>query len=164
MTVPIGQEFLRYGNRSTMLPDWSEIMMSDRDMNTGYMYAAIRNRANRVASVAKEFVHTDAAQALMDKAKKEKTDLVHPYRQLIDDSDDFSNRDFWYRISTFADLKGVFYLMAVRTVGRGGTVGHIKEFKLLNPYNVQRVRSKDSLTVEGYKETRGAWSREIRRK
>jgi hypothetical protein len=159
-SVPLGQQFLRYGNRENMLGNWSQVVIREEDKYTGLLYAAIRNRANRVAQLAQENIRTDALPTILDKAKAAKVDVVHPYLELIDSSDSFSNYWFWYTIDTFLDLKGVYYLMAVRTI-QGKRVGNIQEFKLLNPYQVQRIRPIDSLEVVGYKETRGGFSRVI---
>lgn len=159
-SVPLGRQFWKYGNSNPMIADWSDVMMNDKDLYTGYMYAALRNRANRVASVAREYVRTTANRQIMDASKAKNEAIIHPYLQKIIDSNDFSNRDFWYRISTWADLKGAFWLMAVRNV-QGTRVGDIQYFKLLNPFNIQRVISMETGEVEGYKETRGPWSRNI---
>lgn len=149
-SMNIGSDFLRNGNR--MLSDWSDVAMSDADLYTGYSYAAIRNRANKVASVANEFVKTSSTS-------KEK-DFTHPYLKTLTDSPTFSDYWFWYVISTYLDLEGVFYLMAVRNV-KGDRVGNAQEFKLLNPYNVRRVLDGDNLEVKGYVETRKGLVREI---
>jgi hypothetical protein len=143
--------FLKYGSRGTpMLPDWTEVMMSDKDHYTGYGYAAIKIRANMVAKTALNYVKTES----------KKKEFTHPYLDVIDKSKSFSNYQFWNDISTFLDLEGIYFLMAVRAVD-GSRISKIKEFKLLNPYNVKRVMSKDSLEVAGYIETRKGFVREI---
>ena len=63
MSVPLGQEFLRYGNRNVMAADWSQVVMSDQDLYTGYMYAAVTKRARRTAQIAGEWVKTRANDA-----------------------------------------------------------------------------------------------------
>lgn len=150
MSLP--KSFLRYGNKK-MFPNWTDVEISDRDLYTGYSYAAIRNRANKVAKTATDYVYTDSND-----------DKMHPYLQLIDTSPTFSNYQFWNTISTYLDLEGVYYLMAVRTIltsDTGSRYGNIKEFKLLNPYNIRRVIDKDTLKVAGYVETKNGMSREL---
>jgi hypothetical protein len=143
--------FLKYGSRGTpMLPDWTEVMMSDKDHYTGYGYAAIKIRSNMVAKTALNYVKTES----------KKKEFTHPYLDVIDKSKSFSNYQFWNDISTFLDLEGVYFLMAVRAIG-DNRIGKIQQFKLLNPYNVKRIMSKDSLEVAGYIETRKGFVREI---
>lgn len=145
MSLP--KQFLKYGN-GAMTPDWTQVVMSDSDLYTGYGYSAIRNRANILASTAIENVRTE--------------DKPHPYLELIKTSVDFSEYDFWSQISTYLDLEGVYYLMAVRTVGEPDSkVGDVQQFKLLNPYNIRRVLSGDTLSVVGYIETKKGYQREI---
>lgn len=151
-TMNIANDFLINGGKSRMSSNWSEVAMSDRDLYTGYSFAAIRNRANKVASIANSFVKTDSD------SKKE--DFVHPYLQTLTNSPSFSDYWFWYVISTFLDLEGVFYLYVLRNVD-GERVGNAKEFKLLSPYNIRRVLDKDKLEVQGYVETRMGLVREI---
>jgi len=151
MSLP--KSFLRYGNKK-MFPNWTDVEISDRDIYTGYSYAAIRNRSNKVAKTALDYVYTDSND-----------DKMHPYLQLIDTSPTFSVYQFWNTISTYLDLEGVFYLMAVRNIATSDTgvtrYGNVKEFKLLNPYNIRRVLDKDTLKVAGYVETKSGMSREI---
>ncbi len=147
MTLP--NQFLRYG-RNVMKPDWTEVVMNDYDHYTGYGYAAIRNRAVKVARVATENIHV-------------KTDLdkfTHPYLELIQNSATFTEFDFWEAISTYLDLEGVYYLMAIRNVN-GKRYGNINEFKMLNPYRIRRVLDKETLQVTGYIETKNGLVREI---
>ena len=145
----LSNQFLRFGNKA-MNPGWTDVRMSDQDLYTGYSYAAIRNRANKVSKIANKHVRT----------KSEVEDLEHPYLETLDLSRTFSNKQFWSEISTFMDLEGVYYLMAVRAV-QDGRVGNIQEFKLLNPYNIRRVLDSESLKVTGYVETRKGFVREI---
>jgi hypothetical protein len=148
----LARDFFKYGNRKSMTPDWTQVVMDDRDLYTGYFYAAITRRANKVAKIAKENIRTVAAQE----------NFVHPYITIMDNSSTFTDTEFWRNISTFLDLEGVFYLMAVRAQdGERGTVSNIKEFKLLNPYNVRRVLNQETMEVSGYIETRGGLVREI---
>jgi hypothetical protein len=148
MNLP--REFLKYGNQKTMGPDWTQVIMSDKDLYTGYGYAAITRRANKVAKTAIENVITQTDREEFD----------HPYLKLIRNSKLFSEYEFWRNISTYVDLEGVYYLMAVRAV-EGERIGNIKEFKMLNPYNIRRVLSGDQLEVTGYIETRKGMIREI---
>jgi len=150
MSLP--RQFLKYGNKK-MFPGWTDVEMSDKDLYTGYSYAAIRNRANKVAKTAIDYIYTDS-----------NNDKMHPYLQLIDTSPTFSNYQFWNTLSTYLDLEGVYYLMVVRAVitsDTGTRYGSVKEFKLLNPYNIRRVIKKDTLEVAGYIETRNGLTREI---
>lgn len=148
MTLP--QQFLRYGNREKLYSDWSEVIMDDRDFYTGYSYAAIRNRAVITAKTAIDNIRTES----------NKDDFVHPYLTSISDSPTFTDFMFWFTISTYLDLEGVFYLMAVRNIDTQ-RVGNIKEFKLLNPYNIRRVIDPQTLTVKGYIEAKLGFIREI---
>ena len=147
MSLP--SEFLKYGSRG-MRSDWTEVLMSDKDLYTGYGYAAIRNRANKVARIATKELTTDSI----------KKEFEHPYLKTISKSPSFSDYFFWQSISTYLDLEGVYYLMAVRAVAPD-KVSHIKEFKLLNPYNIRRVMDKDGMNVGGYVETKNGFVREI---
>ena len=146
----ISNQFLRYGNR-TMVPEWSQVVMSDEDLYSGYTYAAIRNRANMVADIASENVRA------WSPSKYAKT---HPYLPLIQDSKNFSERDFWYSISTYEDLEGVYYLMVLRNV-RGNRYGSPQGFKLLNPYNIRRILDNSTMEVGGYIEVKNGKTREI---
>lgn len=149
MSLPLGKQFLRYGNRP-ITPDWSEVVIDDRDLYTGYSFAAINTRAKSTSIVAKDNVHTQS----------QKKDFVHPYLPLISDSINFSEFRFWQEISTYLDLEGVYYLMAVRNVEEG-RIGNVVGFKLLNPYNITRVLDRDNLEVGGYVENRKGMQREI---
>lgn len=147
MSLP--NEYLRYGNK-TMTPDWTNIVMSDKDLYTGYAYAAIRKRANAVARIAMGNIRTTSGD----------DEFEHPYLEILKTSPTFTDYSFWHDISTYLDLEGVYYLMAVRAVSEN-RVGEIQEFKLLNPYNIRRVLSGDQLEVVGYVETRKGFVREI---
>lgn len=130
--------FLKYG-RNRMPSTWSTPEITDEDFYTGYGFAVINKRANRSVVLGKKFLYTEAKEDIMKKANEEGTKVSHPYLSLIHDSIDFSERDFWYEISTYLDLEGVYYLMAVRTVANGGKVGNIQKFTMLNPYWVRPV-------------------------
>ena len=69
--------------------------MSDSDIYNRYGYSAIRNRANIVANTAIQNVRTDSKKA----------EYVHPYLELLTNSLDFSEYDFWSQISTYLDLE-----------------------------------------------------------
>lgn len=159
-------DFLRYGNRhKPMLQDWSQVEMSDQDMYTGYSYAAINKRANRAATLGKKYLLTKASQSVMDAAKKKEVDVEHPYLKLIRESKEFSEKRFWHDISTYLDLEGIYYLMAVRaitTTKSGETkVGAIQKFVMMNPYQVKRIRSESDGTIGGYIESKDGMYREI---
>lgn len=152
MGVDLARDFYRYGNRGKMAPGWTEAIINDKDLYTGYGYAAIRNRANAVARVAIECIQT--------KSNLEDKEIVHPYLKVIDESRTFTNYKFWYDISTFLDLEGVYYLLAVRNVAEG-RVGSVQEFKLLNPYDVVRVIDPQTGKVAGYVENKRGLQRDI---
>lgn len=152
--------FLRYGSRKTMPSTWSTPEISDQDFYTGYGFAVINKRANRSVVLGKKFLYTDAKEEIIKKANEEGTRVIHPYLDLIRSSTDFSERDFWYDISTYLDLEGIYYLMAVRTVTTTGKVGNIQKFVLLNPYNIRPVvNSKGELG--GYSEIYSNKQRDI---
>lgn len=156
----IGSEFLKYGNRRPLVQDWSSVIMSDKDLYTGYSYAAINNRANSLAQIAIGNINTYAKENVIKSYKDKGIDLIHPYLDIIDKSSSFSNYQFWFNISTFLDLEGVYYILVVRTIA-DNRVGNVQEFKLLNPYNVKRIRNRDTGEIGGYIENRDGFTREI---
>ena len=129
--------FLRYGKK--MPSTWSTPEITDEDFYTGYGYAVINKRANRSVVLGKKYLFTSAKEDITKKANESNVKIEHPYLKLVHDSIDFAERDFWYDISTYLDLEGIYYLMAVRTVIQNGRVGNIQKFVLLNPYNVRQV-------------------------
>jgi hypothetical protein len=156
--------FLKYGSRKTMPSLWSQPEITDQDFYTGYGFAVVHKRANRSVTLGKNFLFTNANDPIVEAANKKGEKVTHPYLDLIRSSEDFSERDFWYNISTYLDLEGIYYLLAVRTVTTSGVVGNIQKFTLLNPYNVRAVcDSKGKLG--GYIESRpgqsGVATREI---
>lgn len=156
----LARDFLKFGGRKPLVQDWSKVVMSDKDLYTGYSYAAINNRANKLAQLATENLKTGANDNLIKSSKQKGEVLTHPYLQVIDKSKTFSDYRFWYDISTFLDLEGVYYLLAIRTV-EGERVGRVQEFKLLNPYNVRRIRNQNTGEIGGYVEARDGFVREI---
>lgn len=148
-SMSLGREFLRNGGKR-LDPGWSDVFLTDQDLYTGYSYAAIRNRSSSVARIASENIKTDS----------NKDSYEHPYLPLIWSAPTFSEFQFWSTISTYLDLEGVYYLMAVRAVN-DQMVGKIQEFKLLNPYHVKRVLDSNNLSVVGYIESRNGMQREI---
>lgn len=151
--------FLKYGSRK-MSPTWSTPEITDQDFYTGYGFAVINKRANRSVVLGKKFIYTDAKEDVIKKANEDGIRVTHPYLDLIRRSTDFAERDFWYDISTYLDLEGIYYLMAVRTVTASGAVGNIQKFVLLNPYHVRPVvNSKGELG--GYVEQNGGMQRQI---
>jgi hypothetical protein len=134
-----GNAFLKYGSRKSMPSLWSTPEITDQDFYTGYGFAVINKRANRSVTLGKNFLFTNANDKIIEAANAKGEKIIHPYLDLIRSSEDFSERDFWYTISTYLDLEGIFYLMAVRTVTSTGAVGNVKKFTLLNPYNVRPV-------------------------
>lgn len=170
---PLSREFFRSGSKNKpLLQDWSQVEMSDQDMYTGYSYAAIKKRANRASALGKKFLYTEASKEVMAKAKeaKNETEIEHPYLTLIKESTEFTRRKFWHDISTYLDLEGVYYLMAVRAVAEKKDakegeldvkVGAIQKLVMLNPYNVRRVVKKSDGTVGAYIESKNGRYREI---
>lgn len=150
--------YLRYGPRR-MAPRWTTPEIGDRDFYTGYGFAVINKRANRSVVLGKNFLYTDAKEDVIAKANEDGRSIIHPYLDLIRSSIDFAERDFWYDISTYLDLEGIYYLMAVRTV-RGNRVGNVQKFSLLNPYNVRQVVDAKG-NLGGYVEQRGNMQRQI---
>lgn len=159
-------DFLRYGNRNKpIIQDWSQVEMTDIDMYSDYGYAAINKRANRTSALGKNFLYTKASDSIMQAAKEKDKKVEHPYLPLISKSKDFSENDFWWEISRYLDLKGVYYLMAVRAVAenKDGSprVGAVQKFVMLNPYEVRRVRKQSDGTLGGYVESHDGMYREI---
>lgn len=161
----MASDFLRNGNSKRMVQDWSQVEMSDQDMYTGYSYAAIRKRANRASALGKKFLYTEASDTITEAAKKKGNDIEHPYLTLIKDSKEFSQRKFWHDISTYLDLEGVYYLMAVRAVGQNTDntpkVGAIQKFVMMNPYEIRRVLKGSTNELGGYVEAHDGLYREI---
>lgn len=135
---PDPNAFLRYGSKR-MPSTWSTPEINDEDFYTGYGFAVVNKRANRSVVLGKKFLFTEAKEDIVKEANDQKKSVVHPYLDLIRSSIDFAERDFWYDISTYLDLEGIYYLMAVRTVAQGGRVGNIQKFSLLNPYWVKPI-------------------------
>lgn len=142
-----------------MIADWSQVIMQKEDNYTGYMYGAIDIRAVSATKIAEKNLLTTAKPEIIATAKDKSESVHHPYLDLIDESDDFSNFDFWYDNSTYLDLKGVAYIMAVRAIGKG-VVGKIQYFKYLNPFEVQRIFNKDGELI-GYREYKDGMSRDL---
>lgn len=160
--LALARRFLRYGNKDNkpLVQNWSQVIMTDRDLYTGYSYSAIHNRASAIAMLATNNIMTRANDPIMKAAREKKETLEHPYLGIIDKSKSFANWKFWYDISTYIDLEGVYYLMAVRAVDEN-RVGIIQSFKMLNPYEIQRVRNQDTMEIGGYIERRDGRFREI---
>jgi hypothetical protein len=154
------RQFLKYGNNQKMMPDWSQVVISDKDIYTGYMYGAINIRAVTVAQLATYNLKTKSNFKTADLAKQKDEQIVHPYLDLIDTSKTFSNYQFWYSNSVWVDLEGISYIMAIRNV-QDGRVGRVQEFRLLNPYNIQRIFDAKTKDLIGYKEYKGGMSRDI---
>jgi len=146
-------EFRRFGSKA-MHPDWTQVVMSDEDLYTGYSFAAIRNRATFVARIATDNVTTES--------NDQQEDFTHPHLKAISTSPTFSDYAFWYAISTYLDLEGWFPLMAIRNFS-ANRFGAVKEFKLLNPYQVRRVIKVNEgvVTIGGYIESKNGYIREI---
>ncbi len=156
----LGNQFLRYGNKDSMVQDWSQIVTSDRDLYTGYVYAAVNRIAHRGAYLAENNIRTSANKKTEEQAKNAETGVTHPYLKLIDESKTFTNYQFWTTALRYLNLKGAFYILAVRAVN-GDRVGNIQEFKLMNPYNIERVFNADKTKLAGYREYRNGMQRDL---
>lgn len=110
--------------------------------------------------LGKKHLHTIASKEIMDKAKQQDGQLVHPYLEIMDKSRTFSNYRFWFDISSYLDLKGRYYLFVLRNK-TGDRTGEIQYFKLLNPYNIRRVINDTTKEIEGYVEGKTGLTREI---
>ena len=158
-SVSLARDFLRNG--PMMMGDFSQTILKEQDKYTGYMYGAVTKVSNRVAMLAQYNLHTDAAKNVMDAAKEKREPVVHPYLEIIDRSTSFADGQFWREIQTYVMLKGVYYLFARRAKASNGLVGTVQEFKLLNPYDISRMLSQETMEVEYYVESRGGMQRVI---
>ena len=150
------RDFLINGNRGDKLyPTWSDIKMPDSDMYSGYSYAVIQKRGNKVASLAKDNLKTLANQEIVDEYQKKEENVLHPYLKVIEDSSDFTEKQFWKNISIYLDLAGRYYLGVVRGVIRPNNpklpiiTTDPTKFIMLNPYEIRRVVDKNK-NVAGY--------------
>lgn len=160
----MARSFLKYGNQKPLAQDWSSIIMDDSQLYQGYPYAAINVRANKLAQLATENVKTELSEAYENKLNLEDDEYLHPYLEIINKSPTFSNYQFWYNVSTYLDLEGVYYLMAVRTIAGEGDqkrLGNIQSFKLTSPYNIRRIINKSTGDIGGYVEAKNGFVREI---
>lgn len=154
------RDFLRNGPLRTTTPDWSQTVMTDRDKYTGFLYGAATRRANKVTMLATKHLKTHANDSILKAAKDKDQDVRHPYLDVIDKSPGFENDLFWRALQTWLDIKGAAYIMAVR--GKVGTsVGDIKYFDLLWPFEITVVRDYGNMNVIGYVENRSGMVREI---
>lgn len=156
----LGNQFLKYGNRRGMPADWSVPLVQDRELYTGYMYAAINRIASRGAYLASENVVTVANDKTEEAAKKANKQVIHPYLTLIDESPTFSNYQFYSQALKYINLRGQFYILAIRAVD-GDRVGEIQEFKLLNPYEIEAVWNADHTELAGYRQYKNGMQRDI---
>ncbi len=155
------RHFLKYGNTKIRTPDWSQVLLTEQDAYSGILYGAINVRAVALAQLATNNLITTASDKVIEKAKAEGKVIEHPYLEIIDKSKTFSNYQFWSTITTYLDLEGLMYIMAVRAISPSGLVGNVQEFKLLNPFNVQRKFDSNTKELVGYTEYRGTMSRDI---
>jgi len=157
--------FLRYGSgQKPLVQNWSDVKMSDEDMYTGYSYAAIVKRANRTSVLGRRFILTEASAKTVEEYQSREEDLIHPYLKVVNRSKDFTKKMFWYEISTYLDLEGVYYLGTVRnsrTKANGETtVGAVQKFVLINPYEMRKVIKESTGEVGGYVESHNGFYRE----
>lgn len=158
-------KFLRYGSgQKPLVQNWSDVKMSDEDMYTGYSYAAIVKRANRTSVLGRRFIMTEASPKTTEEYRAREEELIHPYLKVINRSKDFTKKMFWYEISTYLDLEGVYYLGVVRNsrTRKDGSVmvGAVQKFVLLNPYEMRRVVKESTGEVGGYVESNHGFYRE----
>lgn len=157
--------YLRYGSgQKPLTQNWSEVKMSDEDMYTGYSYAAIVKRANRTSVLGRRFILTEASAKTVEEYQSREEDLIHPYLKVVNRSKDFTKKMFWYEISTYLDLEGVYYLGTVRnsrTKANGEvSVGAVQKFVLINPYEMRKVIKESTGEVGGYVESHNGFYRE----
>lgn len=152
----LANDFLKHGNRKVL--DTDLLAMADADLLKGYMYGAIKKRANRISTLGVESVKARDS-VTMEEVPREQT---HPYLKLIDSSPTFTTNKFFKAFSYFTDLKGVSYILAVRNydASRAQPYGEVQEFQILNPYKVRRVLNSAG-EVGGYVEHKGNTAREI---
>ena len=158
-------KFLRNGSgQKPLVSNWSDVKMSDEDMYTGYSYAAIVKRANRTSILGRRFIATDVSPKYAEAYDGPDDDLIHPYLKVINRSKDYSKKQFWYEISTYLDLEGVYYLGAIRNsrVNAKGQkiVGTIQKFVLINPYEMRKVVDANTGEIGGYVESHNGFYRE----
>ena len=149
------RDFLSRGNRTPLYADWAEIKVPDSEMYSGYTYAVIQKRSNKVARLAKTNLKTYAKPEVVDEFQKQNETVYHPYLKLIEDSTEFTEKQFWKNISIYLDLAGRYYLGVIRSSIRPVdpklptiTTDPVK-FVMLNPYEIRRVIDKDK-NVAGY--------------
>lgn len=135
-----GNDFLRYGNRNRLQANWSDVEVAVEDFYRGYSYAVIQKRGNKVASLALSNLKTYANPKTVDEFQKREEAPYHPYLTVIEDSVKFTEKQFWKNISIYLDLAGRYYLGVIRTkIGTSNTLSDVKEFVMLNPYEIRRV-------------------------
>ncbi len=159
--------FNRGGYRRSVNLD-TMVDLESTEYYKGYLYASIRTRANRTAQLAQDSLKTYINNVGQD---DKESDIPHPYLKIIDSSPTFSNYYFYKAVSTFIDLTGGAYILAIRNFTPGvrdeqgvltspAKYGELKELKLLNPYNVQRVVNAQG-ELAGYREYREGLMRDI---
>jgi HK97 family phage portal protein len=120
---------------------------------TGIIYRAFTTIANRTAQVLiNNLVLKDGNGEVIDDKTK------HPYLLAIDESSSFTNFEFYYALATYLQLTGFAPVLAVRNYREGAnglitSVGDIKEFKLIRPYDLELQLSDEDDSLLGYKET-----------
>lgn len=155
VAIKSARDFLRNGSRDRIYPSWSDVKMPDSDMYSGYSYAVIQKRGNKVASLAKNNLKTTANEETTDAFQKKNETVWHPYLKLIEDSTDFTEKQFWKNISIYLDLAGRYYLGVVRNSIQPKNpklptiTTDITKFIMLNPYEIRRVVDKDG-HIAGY--------------
>jgi len=166
-SLPVSEanRFLRFGNgEKPLMQNWSDVKMSDENLYKDYGYAVITKRANRTSVLGRRFIETEASKKTTEQYQKKDQEIVHPYLTVIKRSKEYTKKQFWYEISTYLDLKGVYYLGTVRNsrITKDGevAVGAVQQFVLINPYEVRRVINETTGEVGGYVESHNGFYRE----
>lgn len=165
LQVSEANRFLRFGNgEKPLMQNWSDVKMSDENLYKDYGYAVITKRANRTSVLGRRFIETEASKKTTEEYQKKDQEIIHPYLAVIKRSKEYTKKQFWYEISTYLDLKGVYYLGTVRnsriTKDGGVSVGAVQQFVLINPYEVRRVINEATGEVGGYVESHNGFYRE----
>lgn len=163
--VTEANRFLRFGNgEKPLIQNWSEVKMSDEALYKDYGYAVINKRANRTSVLGRRFIETEASKKTTEEYQKRDEEIIHPYLNVISRSKEYTKKQFWYEISTYLDIKGVYYLGAVRNsrITKNGdvAVGAIQQFTLINPYEIRRIVNEATGEVGGYVESHNGFYRE----
>lgn len=129
---------------------FDDTSLTREEIYTGIVYRAMTTIANRTAQVIlNNTIVRDNNGEEMDKEE-------HPYWTLIDESKTFTNFEFFYGIATYLQLGGFAPILAVRNFternGKVSTVGDIKEFQIVSPYQLTMLLSDEDDKLLGYEQ------------